>query len=246
MENQLPVVLVHSARVSRTMWRPQLEALHRSGREAFAVDLPGHGQRTRERFTIDGSIATIDEAVMRAGGRAVVTGVSLGGYLGIAYTGRHPERVAGLLVSSCSTVTDRSVTDAWLLLTRLIARLPDQGAWLNQRAVNLSLPPQGARDAGAGGFALDVMVDMLTAMRHVDPLADLRRATCPVWIVNGQWDHFRVQERTFARVPRDGRLMRVRGATHLVNLARPVVYSRVLLEALEEVDAREAGPTPSG
>src|SRR5690606_37439557 len=41
MSTALPVVLLHGARTSRTMWRPQVEALERAGRTALAVDLPG-------------------------------------------------------------------------------------------------------------------------------------------------------------------------------------------------------------
>ena len=69
-----PVVLLHGARASVTMWRPQLDALERAGRTALAVDLPGHGHRMSERFTVTGSLVAIEEAVDRVGGRAVVVG----------------------------------------------------------------------------------------------------------------------------------------------------------------------------
>ena len=84
---------------------------------------------------------------------------------------------------------------------------------------------------------LTVMVDLLTEMRSLRPLDDLRRVRCPVWLVNGQWDHFRGQERAYLRACPSARLVVVRGATHLVNLVRPVAFTRVLLEALDEVGA---------
>ncbi|NLE72861.1 MAG: alpha/beta hydrolase [Actinomycetales bacterium] len=236
----LPVVLLHGARVSRTMWRPQLEALARAGRTALAIDLPGHGERLDERFTVDGAVAAVAEGVDRVGGRAVVVGMSLGGYTGIAHAARHPEQVAGLVAAGCSSVPRQAASAAWLLAVRhVFMRLPDKGAWLNQRLVDAALPPDGARAAAEGGFALEVMDDLLVAMRGTDPLADLARVACPVWIVNGQWDHFRLQERRFVAAARDGRLVVVPRATHLASLVRPVAFTRVLLEVLEEVDARE-------
>lgn len=236
---RVPVVLLHGARVSRTMWRAQREALARAGHRALAIDLPGHGRRIGERFTVEGSLTAIDEGVAALGGRAVVVGLSLGGYLGIRYAAERPDRVAGLVASGCSSIPDQPATRAWLLLARGFARLPDRGAWFNQRLVDAALPPEGAAAVAEGGFALEVMVDLLAAMQHVDPIADLARTRCPVWLVNGQWDHFRLQERLFLDAAPDARLVVVRGATHLVSVVRPVAYTRTLLEILGEVDARE-------
>lgn len=221
------------------MWRPQLAALRRTGRPALAIDLPGHGDRIAERFTVPASIDVIGDAVDAMGGRAVLVGLSLGGYLGMVHAARRPEQVAGLVAAGCSSIPDQPATAAWLLAARGFARLPDRGARLNQWLVRTALPPEGAQDVAAGGFALEVMVDVLAAMRQVDPVAELRRVACPVWLVNGQWDHFRLQERTFAAAAAEARVVTVRGATHLVNVVRPVAFARVLLEVLDEVDARE-------
>ena len=233
---QLPVAFVHGARASHTMWRPQLDAVHDTGRPALAIDLPGHGARMAEPFTIIGSLDAMDDAVRGLGGRAVVVGLSLGGYLGIAYAARHPDRVAGLVASGCSTVPDQPLTGAWRRAAQLVERLPDRGARLNQVLVDRMLPPSGAAAVAEGGFALDVMVDLLAEMRTLRTLEDLAAIRCPVWIVNGQWDHFRTQERTFVRACPTARLVTVRGASHLVNLVRPVGFNRVLLAALDEVD----------
>lgn len=243
MCDRLPVVLVHGVRSSRTMWRAQLDVLAREGRTAVAIDLPGHGRRIGERFTVDGSQEAIADAIDELGGRAVVVGLSLGGYLGIVHAARRPDQVAGLVAASCGSVTDQPAVAVWLLGARGVARMPDRGAWLNQMAVDLALPPDGARAAGEGGFALETMVDMLEEMRRVDVLAEVRRVRCPVWFVNGQLDHFRFQERQFLKAAADARLVTVRGATHLVSLVRPVAFSRVMVEALAEVDARTAGAT---
>lgn len=224
------------------MWRAQVEALERAGRPAVAPDLPGHGRRVEETFTLEGALAAVDDAVGGVGGRAVVVGLSLGGYLAIAWAARHPGRAAALLLSGCSTDPDTPLTGAWRQAARVIARLPDRGAALNQALVDRALPPQGAADVAAGGFALDVMVDLLGAMRALDARADLTRVACPVWFANGQWDHFRLHERAFLAARPDARRVVVRGATHLASLVRPVAFTRVLLELLEEVDPPAVRP----
>ena len=235
----VPVVLLHGARASRTMWRPQLEALDRVGRTALAIDLPGHGRRMGERFTVAESLDAIGDAVERVGGRAALVGLSLGGYLGIAHAAERPDQVAGLVAAGCSSIPDQPASAAWLLLARAFARLPDRGAWFNQRLVSVALPPDMAQTVAEGGFALEVMVDLLSGVRRMDPVADLGRIRCPVWLVNGQWDHFRLQAEAFRRAAPGARVVTVRGATHLVSLVRPVAFNRVLLEALDEVEERE-------
>ena len=234
----LPVVLVHGLRTSRTMWRVQLEALERAGRRAVAVDLPAHGTRVGEPFTLDAAVDTVAEAVDGLGGEAFVVGLSLGGYVGIRHAARHPDQVAGLLAASCSTQPHRLLLGGWSVGARGIARLPDRGARLNQFFVDLALPPDGARDVGAGGFALDATNEVLAEMTLATPLQDLARIEAPVWLVNGAFDHFRGEERRFLAACRDGRLVVVPRATHLVSVVQPARFTRVLLEALDEVDDR--------
>lgn len=241
----LPVVLLHGARTSRTMWRHQERTLERLGRPALACDLPGHGRRVGERFTVEGSLTAVGEAVAAVGGRAVLVGSSLGGYLGTAWAARHPDAVGGLVLSGCCTDPGTRVTDAWLLAARLIARLPDRGERLNAAVVRAGLPAEGARHVAEGGFALDVMVDLLTTVRAVRTLEDLAAVRCPVWFLNGRWDHFRVHERRFVRSARDAHRVVVPGANHLAPVSRPVAFDRAMIAALEDVDRAAAGDARS-
>lgn len=244
----VPVVLVHGLRTSRTMWRAQVEALGAYGSPALAVDLPGHGARRGERFTLDGAVAAVGDGVAEVGGRALVVGLSLGGYVAIAHAARHADQVTGLMAASCSTRPLVALVDGWALLARGIARLPDAGAGLNQGMVDRVLTADAARDVAAGGFALDVVDDVLREMRDATPVADLARVQAPVWLVNGRYDHFRGEERRFLRACRDGRLVIVPGATHLVSLAAPVGFTRVLLDAIDQLSgtARVPRGAPSG
>ena len=79
------VVMVHGIRTSATMWRAQVAHLQDRGVGAIAVDLPGHGSRMSEEFSVDGAFATIDAAVRDAAtrGPVILVGHSMGGLLSI-------------------------------------------------------------------------------------------------------------------------------------------------------------------
>ncbi len=98
-----PVVFVHGIRTSSAIWRPQAAALRAHGHPVVAVDLPGHGARHDERFTLEGALTTIDDAVRSCDRPPLLVGLSLGGYASLAYAGQHGDLIAGVLLSGCST-----------------------------------------------------------------------------------------------------------------------------------------------
>ena len=236
----LPVVLVHGIRTSSTMWRAQVASLEAAGRRVVAVDLPGHGTRLGEPFTLDACDAVIAEAVDDLGGEVLLVGLSLGGFLSVEFADKHPDAVRGLVAAGCCTDPRVPLRAAWARLSRWIERTPDSGARLNAFVVRAALSPQAQDDIAAGGFALRVMSEALDAVGGLDPLGSLPRSRCPVWLVNGALDHFRTQQAAFRRAAeRSGQPVRtvvVPRARHLVSLDAPVAFTRVVLEALEAVD----------
>ncbi len=232
-----PIVLVHGIRTSATMWRQQAEALRADGYEVVAVDLPGHGTRLSEGFTVESALAAIDAGVQELGGRVMLVGLSLGGYYAMAYAAAHPERVIGLVAAGCSALPRGPLLTAYRALARAIGRLPDKGLWLNDTMVRRMLPPQGALDVLAGGTALEVMDPGLRATETLSPLDDLAAYPGPVWLVNGRFDHFRLHERAYLAANPKARLIIVPRATHLVSLMQPERFTDALRRVAAELAA---------
>jgi pimeloyl-ACP methyl ester carboxylesterase len=230
----LPIILLHGIRVSRTMWQPVLDRL---SRPAYAVDLPGHGPRRDERFTIDTAVTAVAQAIDEAGGRALVAGHSMGGYVGIAAAERLPDRVAGLVAIGC-TSRSRAMIWAYRTVAGLAARFPQQADRLSARSFRRALPPDAADAVLAGGFTCQTMPDVVRAIAGHDQIAALRAYPGMVWLVNGDRDPFRADEPTFLAACRDGRVVRLPRVGHITALADPDRLARLLEDATLEIEAR--------
>lgn len=225
------VVLVHGIRTSATMWRAQVDHLARRGNPVVAVDLPGHGSRMTEEFTLDGAFATIDEAVRDAAtrGPVLLSGHSMGGLLCIEYVGREdPPPVAGFIAASCTSIPRGMGLAAYRMLARGFDSLPDRGMWLTDRMLDRILPDETRADFGAGGYALDTQDVALRSLSVLDLLSALHRIDAPLWFVNGQYDQLRVNEKLFMKIAQHAELIVVPRTTHHVTVMRPQVFNAVL------------------
>lgn len=233
------VVLVHGIRTSATMWRAQVAHLRDRGNPVTAVDLPGHGTRRGEDFTLEEAFATIDRAVQDAAtrGPVLLVGHSMGGLLCIDYVGREePPPVAAFVAASCTSIPRGVGLAAYRFLARRFDSLPDRGLGLTNRVLDRTLPPETRPDFGASGYAFDAQDTALASLSVLDLLAALRRIDVPLWFVNGQWDQLRVNERLFVSIAKDAELIVVPRTTHLVTAMRPRVFNALLDVALTTVE----------
>lgn len=238
--------MVHGIRTSATMWRAQVAHLERLGHGVHPVDLPGHGTRMSEAFTLDGAFASIDSTVHKASrsGPVLLVGHSMGGLLCLEYVGREePPLVAALIAASCTSIPRGAGLAAYRLITRGLASLPDQGLWLAQRALAATLPEETIDDFGAGGYAFSAQDTALRSLSVLDLLAAVQRIEVPLWFVNGQFDQLRVNEKLFTRLAPHAELVLVPRTSHLVTAMRPRVFNAVLDLAIATVD-RQARPSP--
>lgn len=233
--------MVHGIRTSATMWRAQLAYLDAVGVPATAVDLPGHGTRMDEDFTLHEALHTIDAAVRAAAeaGPVVLVGHSMGGLLSLAYTGSEdPPPVAGLVAASCSALPRGAALAAYRALAGALDSLPDRGRWLSERMLAATIPPETRSDFGAGGYALDVQDAALRSLAMLDIAAAVARIDIPLWFVNGQFDQLRVHERLLRRLAPQAELIVVPRTSHLVTAMRPQAFNAALGLALAVVRAR--------
>lgn len=251
-----PIVFVHGTRLSRTMWRAQMDDLRDTYR-VVALDLPGHGRLADRPFTVRGAADEVADAIeTAAGGHAVVVGLSLGGYVAMDLAARRPELIRGLVLSGATTEPVGALATPYLALAWVMDRfdrpaLEALDAWFFRARFS----PAIAEPIIAGGFWSAGGAQALRALvgeRFIPRLAGYPGSTL---ILNGEWDVlFRLKAGTFARAAQDARRVRLRGATHLANLDRPAAFSLAVRRFVEGLpvpdrvpgepgaDRREGGP----
>ena len=98
----LPVLLTHGFAATAGMWEPNIAALT-ADRPVIAWEQRGHGATDApsdmSQYGQDISVADMAAILDAAGARrAVLCGMSLGGYLSLAFYLAHPQRVAALVL----------------------------------------------------------------------------------------------------------------------------------------------------
>ena len=96
-----PILLSHGYSATSQMWQGQVEAF--PGYQVIAWDMRGHGQTDSpedqslysEAHTVDDMAAILAEC---EASKAIIAGLSLGGYMSLAFNVRYPEKVRALML----------------------------------------------------------------------------------------------------------------------------------------------------
>lgn len=236
------LVLVHGTQLNAAQWHGYA-ALLGPDVELTAIDLPGHGTRMAEEFIWERALDAIDDAVAGARGKPVVLGGhSLGGYLAMAYAARHPDTLAALVPIGSSAIPRGPGATAYRLFARWSVRKgQERMAGRMDRAFRRFMTDHDHVEAmRAGGYALaGTPAAWEGVMASVRP-GLLAEVTCPIVLINGQFDQLRVDARAFARAARRSpsvRIVTVARASHLLPMTHP---DRTALELARVISALPA------
>jgi pimeloyl-ACP methyl ester carboxylesterase len=233
------IVFLHGTRLTGAQWATQVTALS-DAYHCLTPDLPGHGTATQQPFTVDGAATSIATLIEREahGGRAILVGLSLGGYVAMAVAARWPQRVTGLAISGATAepVFPRSI--AYRGLAFIFSTVPERTldavnrwffGWRYPPAIHEPIIAEGFYFAGGA-----VAVRSLIGERFKPRLAAYPG---PSLLLNGEYDlFFRPTERSFARVAANPWRVLIRGATHLANLDRPEAFTAAIRRFADSID----------
>lgn len=231
------IVMIHAVRSSRTMWKGQTRRLRERGFQVIAPDLPGHGRRRDEEFTLEASLATIDEAVAACDEPPLLVGLSLGGYLTLHWAAWNPTRLAGVVAAGCTIVPGPAMARIYGLWISMKDWLPGDSDSRVARSFARRHTRKAARRYYGGGRAHGVVRTVVRTISSLDLLADVARVDVPLTFVNGEHDPFRRHEALFLEAAGDAELVILHDAGHIANLSRPKRFAKVLRRAARRVRA---------
>ncbi|MEM7412837.1 MAG: alpha/beta fold hydrolase [Myxococcota bacterium] len=228
------ILLTHGFSATSQMWAPQIEALSRE-HTLVLWDLCGHGRsgapeqtlRYREAPVVADLEALLDQV---GADRAVVGGLSLGGYLSLAFALDHPNRVAGLLIIDTGPGFKRDdKREEWN------AMMLEHADAIATRGFDALLgngdPRLGSHSATRG---LELAARHMLVQHSPRVIEGLPRLDVPALVVVGAEDtSFRAAADYMAQeLPRATKAV-IEDAGHTVNLDQPEVFDRVVLDFLE-------------
>ena len=240
----VPVVWLHGFQHDRTVWAPQL-ASPAPGFRYLAPDLPGFGESVQLADpSLDAWadwIATLLDTL--AIDRAVIAGLSMGGYLAFAFWRRHPRRVLGLVLADTRPGPDseeargkrREMQSLVLaegpgaIADRMIAGMVGKTSHAERPAAVATIDAV-MRRASVGGIT-----DGLQAlMDRDDSTATLATITVPTLVLCGEEDALTpvAESRAMSAAITGSRLALIAGAGHVSNIESPEVFNALLSDFL--------------
>lgn len=109
------VVLLHAFPLDGRMWAAQADAVSAAGWDVLVPDLPGFGESDLlgEEPSLDAVARTVlDELDAQRVDRAVIAGLSLGGYVTMALSRLAPERIDAIMLCDTKAAADTDVARA--------------------------------------------------------------------------------------------------------------------------------------
>jgi pimeloyl-ACP methyl ester carboxylesterase len=235
-----PVVLLHAFPLHAAMWQPQLETVPH-GWTLIAPDLRGFGESAGPAAarSVDDHAADVLALLRHLNiERAVIGGLSMGGYITFALARVAPQRCRALVLADTRAEADTPEMRANREKSQAAAREQGtMGVWtpMEPKAVG-----PAARAAGTLVPALRAMAEDNNPARIIDSLEALKTRpdsrpglpliTCPTLVIVGEDDELTPPAVSDA-IQRDipgARLVRIPQAGHMSNLEQPDAFNRAL------------------
>jgi pimeloyl-ACP methyl ester carboxylesterase len=230
-----PLILSHGYSYTSALWAGQIAALSR--RHTLVLwDMRGHGQSDypddpkaySEELTVGDIGALLDVVGAK---RAIVGGLSLGGYMSLAFYRAHPQRVSALLIIDTGPgFKKEEPRDAWN------KRAFDTAARLQSEGLEALKAGSRERSTGshrnAAGLALAAR-GMLT-QRDARVIETLPEIKVPSLIVVGAEDmpFLAAADYMAARIPGATKVV-IPAAGHTVNIDQPRAFQEAVLPFLD-------------
>ncbi|HVY89425.1 MAG TPA: alpha/beta fold hydrolase [Hyphomonadaceae bacterium] len=235
VHGQGPVILLsHGYSATSQMWRGQIAAL--SNRRKLVIwDMRGHGQSDypedpalySEQATVADMAAILDAV---GADKAIVGGLSLGGYMSLAFNRAHPERVRALLIIDTGPGFKKDeAREGWNVTARKTGeRYRTEGLGVLASA---SAERRMSQHRNAEGLAR--AADGMLTQRDARVIESLPGISVPSLVLVGADDKpfLAAADYMAAKIPGAAKVV-IPNAGHAANIDQPEAFNRAVTEFL--------------
>lgn len=244
------LVFVHGFPLCRWMWEPQLKALSATHR-VLAPDLPGFGSTDAVlNLGIDDMADIVCEFLDAAqiNGPVVLAGLSMGGYVALAFARRYPNRLRGLILADTKSeaddstakqnrdkqiagLRDGSITPDSLIET-MMPKLLAEGTRNNQPHTVAEVRRIGSAQPKEG-----ILAGVVALRDRPDATSGLAKIAVPTLVIVGEHDAITPPEgahKMASAIP-GARIVTIPDAGHMPNLEQPERFNAAVQEFLNDL-----------
>jgi pimeloyl-ACP methyl ester carboxylesterase len=231
-----PILLTHAYAATLQMWEPQFDAW--PGYRLIAWDMRGHGgtdspprqEDYTEKLTVEDMAALLRHLGVE---RAIIGGLSLGGYISLEFQLHHPEMVSALVL--CNTGPGYRKEDAragWNDFSiKYATRFGERGLEGFGRGIEIDATKPYQRSAQGLAFAGRGIL----TQRDGNVLEHLDQIDVPTLLIWGADDErYRAGIDSMASKIPGARKVVIEGAAHAVNLYQPEQFNAAVMEFLRD------------
>lgn len=245
----LPVIFIHGFPFNLNMWQPQLKTIP----EKFftiAYDIRGHGESDYGdgqyliEFFVEDLIDLLNHFKIQ---RAVLVGLSMGGYIALRTIERNPERVSALVL--CSTKSAADTNEAKIRRARQIKLVKSEGMTkFTEEFLKLIFHPDTfsrapsmvnlIREIIYKTSPLAVAATLVALSARTDTTDSLQNIKVPTLIMAGETDTLTTPDDAIKMqnlIP-NSELHIIPNAAHMINLENTVLFNKYLITFLNKVE----------
>jgi len=237
-----PLLLTHGDSSTSAMWQGQIEALSKH-HKLIIWDMRGHGQSDypadpgaySEALTVADMAALLDEVGATS---AIIGGLSLGGYMSLAFYLAHPQRVRALLIIDTGPGFKKDdARQAWNKRAHETGERFEREGLAALKSASRERSEVSHRDASGLARAARGMLTQRDA-RVIELLPGI---TVPSLIVVGADDtpFLAASDYMAAKIPAARKVV-ILAAGHAVNIDQPQAFNDAVLPFLDGLDAPTA------
>ncbi len=232
------ILLTHGYSATSDMWRPQIEALSED-HTLVLWDMRGHGKSDypedpalyTEAATVGDMAAILDKI---GADRAIVGGLSLGGYMSLAFNAAFAQRVRALLVIDTGPgFKNDAAREQWNATARATAdQLRKKGlAYLQEQSPERATSTHRSADGlvrAALGMLTQHDARVINSLPHIE---------VPALVVVGSNDEpfLNASDYMAKKIPNAHKVV-IPDAGHASNIDQPEVFNRAVLDFINTID----------